>query len=65
MDLDNQEWLYTLLMHKKLSQKEMTKLREYYVKQVQQKRKEIQELLTNINKLDKELGDLERWAKKK
>lgn len=60
MDLDNQEWLYTLLMHKKLSQKEMTKLREYYVKQVQQKRKEIQELLTNINKLDKELGDLER-----
>lgn len=60
MDLDNQEWLYTLLMHKKLSQKEMTKLREYYAKQVQQKRKEIQELLTNINKLDKELGDLER-----
>ena len=60
MDLDDQELLYTLILHKKLTQKDMIKLKDYYVKQVVKKRKEIQVLLTNINKLDKELGDVER-----
>lgn len=60
MDLDNQEWLYTLLMHKKLSVKEMEQLKEHYQKQVKQKQAEIKELLTSINKLDKEIGDVER-----
>ena len=60
MDLDDQELLYTLILHKKLTQKDMIKLKDYYNKQVIKKRKEIDVLLTNINKLDKELGDIER-----
>lgn len=60
MDLDDQELLYTLILHKKLTQKDMIKLKDYYNKQVIKKRKEIEVLLTNINKLDKELGDIER-----
>ena len=53
MDLDNQEWLFTLLLHKKLKKDSLLKLREHYTKQVT-------ELLANINRIDKELGDIEK-----
>lgn len=62
MDLDDQELLYTLLLHKKLTQKDMIKLKKYYtdkLKQTQDK-EERKTLLTNINRIERELGDIER-----
>lgn len=60
MDLDDQELFYTLILNKKLKQKDLERLRKEYVKKVQQDRVEIQDLLGRINKIDKELGDIER-----
>lgn len=62
MDLDDQELLYTLLLHKKLTQKDMIKLKKYYTDKLKQteNKEEKRILLTNINRLDKELGDIER-----
>ena len=65
MDLDDQELFYTLILNKKLKEKDLKRLREEYAKIIQKDRKEIRDMLGRINKIDKELGDIERWVKKK
>ena len=65
MDLDDQELFYTLILNKKLKEKDLKRLREEYAKIIQKDREEIRDMLGRINKIDKELGDIERWVKKK
>ena len=65
MDLDDQELFYTLILNKKLKEKDLKRLREEYAKIIQKDREEIKDMLGRINKIDKELGDIERWPKKK
>ena len=60
MDLDDQELFYTLLLNKKLKEKDLKRLREEYAKIIQKDREEIRDMLGRINKIDKELGDIER-----
>ena len=60
MDLDDQELFYTLILNKKLKEKDLKRLREEYAKIIQKDRKEIRDMLGRINKIDKELGDIER-----
>ena len=61
MDLDDQELFYTLILNKKLKEKDLKRLREEYAKIIQKDREEIRDMLGRINKIDKELGDIERW----
>ena len=65
MDLDDQELFYTLILNKKLKEKDLKRLRQEYAKIVEKDRAEIRDMLGRINKIDKELGDIERWPKKK
>lgn len=65
MDLDDQELFYTLILNKKLKEKDLKRLRQEYAKIIQKDREEIKDMLGRINKIDKELGDIERWPKKK
>lgn len=65
MDLDDQELFYTLILNNKLKEKDLKRLREEYAKIIQKDREEIRDMLGRINKIDKELGDIERWVKKK
>lgn len=60
MDLDDQELFYTLILNKKLKEKDLKILREEYAKIIQKDRAEIRDMLGRINKIDKELGELER-----
>lgn len=60
MDLDDQELFYTLILNKKLKEKDLKRLREEYAKIIQKDRAEIRDMLGRINKIDKELGDIER-----
>ena len=60
MDLDDQELFYTLILNKKLKEKDLKRLREEYAKIIQNDREEIRDMLGRINKIDKELGDIER-----
>jgi CRISPR/Cas system-associated endoribonuclease Cas2 len=60
MDLDDQELFYTLILNKKLKEKDLKRLREEYAKIIQKDREEIRDMLGRINKIDKELGDIER-----
>jgi hypothetical protein len=60
MDLDDQELFYTLILNKKLKEKDLKRLREEYAKIIQKDREEIRDMLGRINKIDKELGELER-----
>ena len=60
MDLDDQELFYTLILNKKLKEKDLKRLREEYAKIIQKDREEIKDMLGRINKIDKELGDIER-----
>ena len=64
MDLDDQELFYTLILNKKLKERDLKRLREEYAKIIQKDREEIKDMLGRINKIDKELGDIERWPKK-
>ena len=64
MDLDDQELFYTLILNKKLKEKDLKRYREEYAKIIEKDRAEIKDLLGRINKIDKELGDIERWPKK-
>ena len=65
MDLDDQELFYTLILNKKLKERDLKRLRQEYAKIIQKDREEIRDMLGRINKIDKELGDIERWLKKK
>jgi len=65
MDLDDQELFYTLILNKKLKERDLKKLGQEYAKIIQKDREEIRDMLGRINKIDKELGDIERWPKKK
>ena len=60
MDLDDQELFYTLILNKKLKEKDLKRLREEYAKIIQKDREEIRDMLGRVNKIDKELGDIER-----
>ena len=60
MDLDDQELFYTLILNKKLKEKDLKRLRQEYAKIVEKDRAEIRDMLGRINKIDKELGDIER-----
>lgn len=60
MDLDDQELFYTLILNKKLKEKDLKRLRQEYAKIVEKDRAEIRDMLGRINKIDKELGELER-----
>lgn len=60
MDLDDQELFYTLILNKKLKEKDLKRLRQEYTKIIQKDREEIRDMLGRINKIDKELGDIER-----
>lgn len=60
MDLDDQELFYTLILNKKLREKDLKRLREKYAKIIQKDREEIRDMLGRINKIDKVLGDIER-----
>ena len=60
MDLDDQELFYTLILNKKLKERDLKRLREEYAKIIQKDRAEISDMLGRINKIDKELGDIER-----
>ena len=60
MDLDDQELFYTLILNKKLKERDLKRLREEYAKIIQKDREEIRDMLGRINKIDKELGELER-----
>lgn len=60
MDLDDQELFYTLILNKKLKERDLKRLREEYAKIIQKDREEIKDMLGRINKIDKELGDIER-----
>lgn len=60
MDLDDQELFYTLILNKKLKEKDLKRLRQEYAKIIQKDREEIRDMLGRINKIDKELGDIER-----
>lgn len=60
MDLDDQELFYTLILNKKLKEKDLKRYREEYAKIIEKDRAEIKDLLGRINKIDKELGDIER-----
>ena len=60
MDLDDQELFYTLILNKKLKEKDLKRYREEYAKIIQKDREEIRDMLGRINKIDKELGDIER-----
>lgn len=63
MDLDDQELFYTLILNKKLKEKDLKRLRQEYAKIIQKDREEIRDMLGRINKIDKELGDIERWVR--
>lgn len=60
MDLDDQELFYTLLLNKKLKERDLKRYREEYVNKIAEDRAEIKDLLGRINKIDKVLGDIER-----
>ena len=60
MDLDDQELFYTLILNKKLKEKDLKRLRQEYAKIIEKDRAEIRDMLGRINKIDKELGELER-----
>lgn len=60
MDLDDQELFYTLILNKKLKERDLKRLRQEYAKIIQKDREEIRDMLGRINKIDKELGDIER-----
>ena len=65
MDLDDQELFYTQLLNKNLKQRDLKAKRKQYVTIVEKDRAEIKDLLGRINRIDKELGNIERWVKKK
>ena len=60
MDLDDQELFYTLILNKKLKERDLKRLRQEYAKIIQKDREEIRDMLGRINKIYKELGDIER-----
>ena len=65
MDLDDQELFYTQLLNKNLKQRDLKAKRKQYATIVEKDRAEIKDLLGRINRIDKELGNIERWVKKK
>ena len=65
MDLDDQELFYTQLLNKNLKQRDLQAKRKQYATIVEKDRAEIKDLLGRINRIDKELGNIERWVKKK
>ena len=60
MDLDDQELFYTQLLNKNLKQRDLKAKRKQYVTIVEKDRAEIKDLLGRINRIDKELGNIER-----
>ena len=60
MDLDDQEWFYTLFYKKLLKQRDLKALRKKYAEKIEEDRKEIKDLLKRINLIDKNLNEIER-----
>lgn len=60
MDLDDQELFYTQLLNKNLKQRDLKAKRKQYAKTIEKDKVEIKDLLGRINRIDKELGDIER-----
>lgn len=60
MDLDDQELFFTQVKKKLYKDKELKEIRKQYVNKILEDKAEIKDLLTRINLIDKELGDIER-----
>ena len=60
MDLDDQELFYTQLLNKNLKQRDLQAKRKQYATIIEKDRAEIKDLLGRINRIDKELGNIER-----
>ena len=62
MDLDDQELWYTQIGKKLLKKEELKTMRKDYIEQLNKTtdNKEKKNLINRINKIDKELGEIER-----
>lgn len=60
MDLDDQELFFTQVKKKLYKDKELKELKKQYINKILEDKAEIKDLLTRINLIDKELGDIER-----